>query len=138
MEIEANIYILAKRYLTEKITNNPDELKLSLTLSERRQLVRGTLQIFAQAHPGRSVEVRVVPDAAVQAIAGQVHRRGTPPNVVEMSPEVWIDLAFGCLDWETAMTQGKLEASGTRADLSAFLPLISIKDAGKSAIRGKI
>lgn len=91
--------------------------------------VRWTLGLLADAHPGRSVEVRVPPAGAVQAIAGgPTHRRGTPPNVVETSPEVWLHLAAGRLDWSSAVAEGLVSASGTRADLSDCLPL-TIEDA---------
>lgn len=91
--------------------------------------VRWTLGILADANPGCSVEVRVPPAGAVQAIAGgPTHRRGTPPNVVEMAPEVWLELAAGRLDWPAAVARGLVSASGTRADLSDCLPL-RIEDA---------
>lgn len=85
--------------------------------------VRWTLALLAERHPGRAVEVRVPPAGAVQAIAGQSHRRGTPPNVVEMGVETWLALAVGALDWAAAVRSGQVRASGNRADLSALLPL---------------
>ena len=99
---------------------------LGLDPSPQDQLtaVRWTLGLLAEAHPGRSVEVRVPPAGAVQAIAGgPTHRRGTPPNVVEMAPEVWLQLAAGRLDWPEAVARGLVSASGTRADLTDCLPL---------------
>ena len=45
--------------------------------------VRYTLEELAACAPGRSVEVRVPPFGVTQAVAGTVHRRGTPPSVVE-------------------------------------------------------
>lgn len=86
--------------------------------------VRWTLALLAQLHPGGSVEVRVPPAGAVQAVAGPRHTRGTPPNVVEMSPETWILLATGRLTWHQADADGRVRASGTRADLSEYLPVI--------------
>ena len=86
--------------------------------------VRWTLGLLADHRPGRSVEVRVPPAGAVQAIdGGPTHRRGTPPNVVEMAPEVWLELAAGRLAWPDAVARGLVSASGTRADLSDCLPL---------------
>ncbi len=85
--------------------------------------VRYTLGIFERAHPGRSVEVRVPPAGAVQAIEGPRHTRGTPPNVVEMTPETWLRLATGRIEWTQARAEGHVLASGTRADLTVFLPI---------------
>ncbi|GAA3535997.1 hypothetical protein GCM10022419_014660 [Nonomuraea rosea] len=88
-----------------------------------RQAVRHLLDRLAAAAPGRTVEVRVPPYAAVQAIAGPRHTRGTPPNVVEMDGRTWIELALGRLTWAEAMAKGAVSASGARADLSEHLPL---------------
>src|SRR5580704_11638743 len=93
---------------------------------ERRALrsaARFLLQELARVSPGRSVEIRVVPVAAVQAIAGPRHTRGTPPNDAETDPETWFRLATGRVDWDEAVRSGALRASGARSDLSAFLPL---------------
>jgi len=91
-------------------------------MSERDE-VRRTLAHLARIAPGRSVEVRVPPFGAVQAIAGPVHRRGTPSAVVEMDPATWLDLAAGRLPWAQAVASGRVRASGERSDLSAWLPL---------------
>ncbi|MEV0589807.1 sterol carrier family protein [Nonomuraea cavernae] len=88
-----------------------------------RQAVRHLLDRLVAAAPGRTVEVRVPPYAAVQAIAGPRHTRGTPPNVVEMDGRTWIELAMGRLTWADAMATGAVSASGARADLSEHLPL---------------
>ncbi len=86
--------------------------------------VRYTLEQLAVAAPGRSVEVRVPPFGAVQVIEGQSHRRGTPPAVIETDPETWLGLATGALAWPDAVATGAVDASGTRADLAALLPLL--------------
>jgi hypothetical protein len=91
-----------------------------------RTAVRYTLQLLAQRAPGHAVEVRVPPLAAVQAVPGPVHRRGTPSAVVEMTPSTWLGLATGSLDWEVARGSGLVSASGERADLSAWLPLLQL------------
>ncbi|WP_418113503.1 sterol carrier family protein [[Actinomadura] parvosata] len=88
-----------------------------------RMAVRHLLDKLASAAPGRTVEVRVPPYAAVQAIEGPRHTRGTPPNVVEMDGRTWIELALGRLTWDEAMAKGAVSASGARADLSGYLPL---------------
>jgi hypothetical protein len=85
--------------------------------------VRATLRELARRAPGRGVEVRVPPFAAVQCLAGPTHTRGTPSNVVETDARTWLALATGRITWSAALTDGVLRASGTRADLSGMLPL---------------
>ena len=88
-----------------------------------RTAVRFTLEELADVAPGHAVEVRVPPDGAVQAIEGPRHTRGTPPNVVETDPQTWLALACGLVTWADAVGQGKVFASGDRANLAANLPL---------------
>lgn len=85
--------------------------------------VRYLLQLLAEKAPGNSVEVRVPPFGAAQVIQGPRHTRGTPPNVVEMDPQTWIELATGALTWGEAASAGRVHASGVRADLSGVLPV---------------
>ncbi len=84
---------------------------------------RYLLEELAERAPGNSVEVRVPPYGATQCIEGPRHTRGTPPNTVEMNPETWFLLATGKLSWQAALAEAKVQASGTRADLSEVLPL---------------
>jgi uncharacterized protein (TIGR03083 family) len=86
---------------------------------------RALAEIFAGQAPGRSVEMRVPPFAAVQAVAGPRHTRGTPPSVVETDPLTWIRLATGRVAWTAAVASGDVRASGSRADLTRYLPLMS-------------
>jgi hypothetical protein len=88
-----------------------------------RSAARFLLHELERISPGRSVEIRVVPVAAVQAVEGPRHTRGTPPSVVETDPATWFKLATGRLDWDEAVRSGAVRASGARSDLSAFLPL---------------
>ena len=86
--------------------------------------VRYTLEELGLQAPGRSVEVRVPPFGAVQIIEGPTHRRGTPPNVVELKADTWLQLVVGRLTWHDAQESGLVMASGGRADLAPYLPLI--------------
>lgn len=86
--------------------------------------VRFTLEELTACAPGRSVEVRVPPHGVTQAVSGTVHRRGTPPSVVETDAATWLALATGRLSWEEGVDSGALHASGERCDLSAYLPLV--------------
>ncbi len=88
-----------------------------------RLAVQTLLDGLAERAPGRAVEVRVPPFAAVQCVEGQRHTRGTPPNVVEMDATTWLRLATGRLSWADAVAEAHLSASGARADLSPYLPL---------------
>lgn len=87
-----------------------------------RTAVRFTLAELAARAPGRSVEVRVPPHGAVQAIEGPRHTRGTPPNVVETDAVTWLGLVTGRLAWVDALADGRIHASGERADLSGHVP----------------
>ncbi len=86
--------------------------------------VRYTLEELGARAPGRSVEVRVPPFGAVQCVEGPRHTRGTPPNVVEADPQAWLEVATGERDWAEVAGTERLRVSGTRADLTAYLPLI--------------
>lgn len=88
-----------------------------------RLLVSHHLAVLSERAPGRSVEVRVPPYAAVQVVEGVRHTRGTPPAVVETDAETFLALALGRLSWGEADAAGRLRASGERADLSPYLPL---------------
>jgi Bacterial SCP ortholog len=92
---------------------------------QTRLLVKHFLAVLAERSPGSSVEVRVPPYAAVQAVPGVRHTRGTPPAVVELDAETWIALATGELVWTDAEQDGQVRASGERADLSPLLPLVA-------------
>ena len=100
-------------------------------LSPRTEALRGAvtylLGVLADRAPGKAVEVRVPPYAAVQCIEGPRHTRGTPPNVVETDPVTWITLAAGRAAWAQAVAAGKVRASGPRSDLSAWLPLLVVE-----------
>lgn len=87
--------------------------------------VKSTLALLADVYPGRAIEVRIPPYAAVQCGDGPKHTRGTPPNVIEMDASTWLQLVDGALNWSDAYNEGLIFASGNRADLSHLLPLRS-------------
>ncbi|HEY5980497.1 MAG TPA: sterol carrier family protein [Microlunatus sp.] len=101
---------------------------IPLVRSALGRTMRSLAQMLADAHPGRSVEVRIPPYAAVQCGLGDpgpTHTRGTPPNVVETDALTFLRLATGRMSWSEAVAVGKVHASGLRADLSSALPLLS-------------
>uniref|UniRef100_UPI0028BF312A sterol carrier family protein n=1 Tax=Citricoccus sp. TaxID=1978372 RepID=UPI0028BF312A len=88
----------------------------ALPRSTRATAVRYTLEELATRAPGNSVEVRVPPFGVCQCVDGPRHTRGTPPNVIEMDPVTWLELATGLTDWEAAVGTGTVLASGSRAN----------------------
>lgn len=94
-----------------------------------RQALAATARLLADAlatkAPGGSVEVRIPPYAVVQCVEGPRHTRGTPPNVVETDPLTWVRLASGRADWAAALEDALVSASGERADLGPYLPVLS-------------
>jgi hypothetical protein len=97
-----------------------DEEALSLA-------VRHFAGVLRERAPGHSVEVRVPGPAgtAFQCGEGPQHTRGTPPNVVETDAVTFVELCAGRVDWSAAVAAGDVRASGSRADLSELLPVIS-------------
>ncbi len=89
--------------------------------------VRRSARLMEHDAPGHSVEVRVPPFVAVQVIDGPRHTRGTPPNIVETDPLTWLQLVTGTISFDEAVSQYRLEASGTRAgEIARMLPLIPL------------
>ena len=103
----------------------PDHAPVPLSRPALRAVTRLLADLLALQAPGHSVEVRVPPFAAVQAVEGPRHTRGTPPNVVETDPVTWLRLATGRTGYADAVGAGTVRASGARADLAAYLPLLS-------------
>lgn len=87
--------------------------------------VKATLAELIKRAPGRAIEVRIPPYAAIQCGDGPTHTRGTPPNVIEMDADTWLSLASGEVNWVDAMDRGAISASGARADLSEYLPIVN-------------
>ncbi|ACP33757.1 sterol carrier family protein [Corynebacterium aurimucosum] len=95
---------------------------------------RTTARLLEADAPGHSVELRVPPFVAVQCIAGPRHTRGTPPNVVETDPQTWLQLATGVLDWEQALHDGRVDASGSRShEIAGCLPVIPLVFTGRNS-----
>ena len=90
--------------------------------------VKSTLALLADKYPGKAIEVRIPPYAAVQCGDGPKHTRGTPPNVIEMDAQTWLQLVAGERTWSDAYSEGLIFASGVRADLSHLLPLTGARN----------
>ncbi|MBA2559936.1 MAG: hypothetical protein H0V07_08620 [Propionibacteriales bacterium] len=96
----------------------------SVAPDDVRAGVKHFLAVLVERYPGKSVEVRVPPYAAVQCIEGARHTRGTPPAVVEADAKTWLALSRGHLMFGDARASGAVRASGERSDLSMQLPLV--------------
>ncbi len=96
--------------------------------TEQVTAVRYLLQVLEKSHPGGTIELRVPPYGAVQLVGGLNHRRGTPPNVVEINAADFLALALGKVSWEALLETGKLLASGSRAaELRNLFPLPEVR-----------
>ena len=87
--------------------------------------MKSILKVVEQIAPGKLVELRISPYAAIQCVEGGNHRRGTPPKVVEMAGVTLINLAEEPANWETFCNQGLISASGTGSDLSQLFEKVS-------------
>ncbi|WP_175412111.1 maleylpyruvate isomerase family mycothiol-dependent enzyme [Streptomyces sp. TRM64462] len=115
---------------TVELTVHTDDLNAATDLGVPydRQCLATCTRLLADAlavkAPGGSVELRVPPYAVVQCVEGPRHTRGTPPNVVETDPLTWTRLATGRTNWPDALSHARLTATGSRADLSLYLPVL--------------
>jgi hypothetical protein len=89
--------------------------------------VKEILQIIKEISPGKSVELRVPPYGVIQCVAGGNHRRGTPPNTVEMSGQSLIKLINEPSLWSDLCESGEVMASGVASDLSNIFIQAAVK-----------
>lgn len=80
--------------------------------------VKLVLDLIKSISPGKSVELRVPPYGAIQCVEGSNHRRGTPPNTVEMSGQTLVRLINEPALWRSLCDSGEVRASGLLSDLS--------------------
>ena len=100
---------------------------------EIRFQVKKILGLITLVAPGKSVELRVPPYGAIQCVAGGNHRRGTPPNTVEMSGQALVRLINELGLWGTLCDSGEVRASGLLSNLSNVLAQASVKFRDKSS-----
>ena len=89
--------------------------------------VKEILDLVKNISPGKSVELRVPPYGAIQCVAGSNHRRGTPPNTVEMSGQTLIRLINQPALWSALCESGEVRASGLLSDLSNVFTQAAVK-----------
>ena len=87
--------------------------------------VKAVLAKISKLAPGHAVELRIPPYSAIQCVDGPKHTRGTPPNVVEMSADVLFEISAGKINWQEAISDGRISASGERSDISALFQQIA-------------
>ena len=87
--------------------------------------VKKILKIVEELAPGRSVELRIPPYAAIQCVEGSNHRRGTPPNVVEMDAQTLLKLSKSPQNWDQLCLVGAISASGTNSNLAELFTKVS-------------
>ncbi|TCD54341.1 hypothetical protein EJ419_04725 [Alloscardovia theropitheci] len=96
-----------------------------LSRREMAMAVRYSLYMLQLRAPGPGVEVRVAPFAAVKVLEGPKSdpHNLTPPDVIELEPDVWLRLVCGITNWSQEKDAGHISAMGIRDDLSSLLPL---------------
>ena len=87
--------------------------------------VKHILKLVQAQAPGRSVEVRIPPYSAIQCVGGSPHRRGTPPNVVEMKAEILISLLESPDQWKQFCEAGAISATGANSNLGELFVQVS-------------
>ena len=90
-------------------------------------IVKEILDLIKNISPGKSVELRVPPYGAIQCVAGSNHRRGTPPNTVEMSGQTLVRLINEPALWSSLCETGEVRASGLLSDLSNVFAQATVK-----------
>jgi hypothetical protein len=96
-------------------------------------IVKEILDLIKNISPGKSVELRVPPYGAIQCVAGSKHRRGTPPNTVEMSGQTLIRLINEPALWSSLCESGEVRASGLLSDLSNVFAQAAVKYRAQSS-----
>ena len=101
--------------------------------------VKQILKVIEELAPGRSVELRVPSYAAIQCVSGSTHRRGTPPNVVEMNGQTLITLSKTPDLWDQLCSEGAINASGTNSNLAELFVQVSklISNFDEGFVNGK-
>ena len=92
--------------------------------------VKKILELIKLIAPGKSVELRIPLYGVIQCVAGGNHRRGTPPNTVEMSGQTLINLINEPTSWDQLCQSAKIQASGASSDLSEIFAAASAKYKG--------
>jgi len=90
-------------------------------------VVKQVLNIIKELSPGGLVELRIPGYGAIQCVAGGNHRRGTPPNTVEMSGPTLVKLINQPELWPELVASGLISASGIASDLSEVIKAAALR-----------
>ncbi|MDR3116421.1 MAG: sterol carrier family protein [Bifidobacteriaceae bacterium] len=85
------------------------------------------LQEFAKQFPGSNIELRIPEVGAIQFGQGSKHKRGIPPNVVEIKKNIFIQLIEKRTSWNKEMESGNIEASGINSNIENFFKKFEFK-----------
>lgn len=98
---------------------------LNISPIDEALAVRYSLYLLENRVPGCAVEVRVAPFGAVKILEGPASdpHNLTPPDVIELDPQVWLRISCGITSWQQEKQAGHISAIGERDDLSDILPL---------------
>ena len=89
--------------------------------------VKVILKLIKELSPGNTVELRIPGYGAIQCVAGGNHRRGTPPNTVEMSGPTLVKLINQPALWTELVASGLISASGIASDISELIKNAALK-----------
>lgn len=116
--------------MNNKKENNKKDLccintsEIGVSVNDEAMAVRYSLYVLEHIAPGCAVEVRVAPWGAVKILEGphsDPHNL-TPPDVIELDPDVWLRLSCAITKWDYEQQIGNISAVGERDDLSNLLP----------------
>ena len=118
----------AAKEAVNKLGPGGDRLSVAPQTDRRSKAmaVRYSLHMLEIKAPGPGVEVRVAPWGAVKILDGPASdpHNLTPPDVIELDPDVWLRLAAGITSWSEETAAGHISAVGERDDLHELLPLV--------------
>lgn len=97
---------------------------LEVSRDDEAMAVRYSLYVLESIAPGFAVEVRVAPWGAIKILEGSQSdpHNLTPPDVIELDPDVWLRLSCGITKWNYEQQIGNISAIGERDNLSNLLP----------------
>ncbi|MDR3152121.1 MAG: sterol carrier family protein [Bifidobacteriaceae bacterium] len=85
------------------------------------------LKAFAKQFPGSNIELRIPEVGAIQLGSGSKHKRGIPPNVVEINKDIFIQLIEKETSWDKQMQLGNIEASGINSNIKNLFEKFNFK-----------
>ena len=119
----SGIWLVVDNWQMAKKQIPSDEGLAAIEAGNLPTATRYLLQEIEKRYPGGTVELRVPPYGAIQCIAGMDHRRGTPPNVVELEPQLFVELCLGKSNWQENAQPGKSVSGAMAQQVASIFPL---------------